>query len=267
MIASGMLKRQVCMADDDDFDQMVKNSQRVPRLNDQVENHPYVEKLTKECNVMFVHGTYILEGKADAKFSLGDIWNLFQEDALPNNASNFCRQMINCMKAWHYLLKTSGPLLSTEIIKQTHNIMMGNEKSVLAEEYRKSPAFASYHIFAPASNIERYMEGAILKFHETKKGDPIMTATNLFDEIINMHPFEDGNGRIFHLILAHVLIQMKCCLFPVILSSFHRRGRRHYIRAVKMFDRKPSMLYTMIVKFLVHCWDIFEQNVRMPTQF
>ena len=98
MIASGMLKRQVCMADDDDFDQMVKNSQRVPRVNDQVENHPYVEKLTKECNVMFVHGTYILEGKADAKFSLGDIWNLFQEDALPNDASNFCRQMINCME-------------------------------------------------------------------------------------------------------------------------------------------------------------------------
>ena len=85
-----------------------------------------------------------------------------------------------------------------------------------------------------------------------------MAATNLFENIINIHPFEDGNGRICRLILAHVLIQMKCCLFPVILSSFHRRGRRHYIRAVKMFDRKPSMLYTMIVKSLIHFWDNFE---------
>ena len=41
-----------------------------------------------------------------------------------------------------------------------------------------------------------------------------MTATNLFGNIINIHPFEDGNGRLCHLILAHVLIQMKCCLFP-----------------------------------------------------
>ena len=49
---------------------------------------------------------------------------------------------------------------------------------------RKSPAFVGYHIFAPASQIERYMEGAILKFHESKKDDPIMTATNLFGEII-----------------------------------------------------------------------------------
>ena len=48
---------------------------------------------------MFVYGTYVLEGEADAKFSLGDIWNLFQRDTLPNNASNFYRQMVNCMKA------------------------------------------------------------------------------------------------------------------------------------------------------------------------
>ena len=90
-----------------------------------------------------------------------------------------------------------------------------------------------------------------------------MAATNLFGNIINIHPFEHGNGRICHLILAHVLIQMKFCLFPVILSSFHRRGRGHYIRAVKMSDTKPSMFYTMIVKSLIHCWDNSEQNARM----
>ena len=101
------------------------------------------------------------------------------------------------------------------------------------------------------------MEDAIFRFHGTKKDDPIMNTTNLFGNIINILSFEDGNGRICCLTLAHVLIQMKCCLFPVILSSFHRRGRRHYIRAVKMFDRNPSALYIMIVKSLIHCWDKF----------
>ena len=92
-----MLRQQVWMADDDEFDHLVKNLQRVLRLNDQSEYHPYVEEFTKECSVMFVYGTYVLEGEVDAKFSLRDIWNLFQGDTLPNNASNFCRQMINCM--------------------------------------------------------------------------------------------------------------------------------------------------------------------------
>ena len=44
--------------------------------------------------------------------------------------------------------------------------MMNGEKDILAGEYRKSPAFAGYHIFAPTSYIERYMEDAIFRFHE-----------------------------------------------------------------------------------------------------
>ena len=127
---------------------IVKNSQRVLRLNAQYENHPYVEEFTKQCNVMFIYGTYVLEGEANAKFSLGDIWNLFQEDPLPNNASNFRRQMINCMKAWNYRQKTSDLPLNTKIIKQTQKIMMDG-----AGEYRKLPVFAGYHIFAPAGQI------------------------------------------------------------------------------------------------------------------
>ena len=94
-----MLKRQMWMADDDEFDHIVKNSQRVLRLNDQYENHSYVEEFTKQCNFMYVYGTYILEGEVDAKFSLGGIWKLFQKDLLRNNSSNFCRQMIKSMKA------------------------------------------------------------------------------------------------------------------------------------------------------------------------
>ena len=59
------------------------------------------------------------------------------------------------------------------------------------------------------------------------------------------------------------IFRFRKTLFPVILSSFPRRGRRHYIRAVKMFDSKLSMLYTIIVESLKHCWDHFEQNAKM----
>ena len=91
-----MLRRQAWMVDDDEFDYIVKNSQGVLGLSVQYENHPYIEEFTKQCNVMFIYRTYALEEEADSKFSLGGIWNLFQE---PNNTSNFCRQMIDCMRA------------------------------------------------------------------------------------------------------------------------------------------------------------------------
>ena len=102
------------------------------------------------------------------------------------------------MRAWNYLQKTSDHPLNTEIIKQTHKITM-NGKDVLVGECRNSHVFAGYHIFAPTGYIERYMEDTIFKFQETKKDDLIMAATNLFGNIINIHPSEGGNGRICRL--------------------------------------------------------------------
>ena len=59
--------------------------------------------------------------------------------------------------------KTSS--LNTEMIRQAHKIMVDGE-DILVGEYRKSPAFAGYHVFAPANLTERYMEDAIFRFHE-----------------------------------------------------------------------------------------------------
>ena len=60
MITASMLRRQVWMTDDDEFDHIVGNTQRVLKLNAQYENHSYVEEFTKERSVMLVYGTYVL---------------------------------------------------------------------------------------------------------------------------------------------------------------------------------------------------------------
>ena len=91
--------------------------------------------------------------------------------------------------------KTSGSPLNIETSKQTHGIMMEHwgGKNILVGVYRNSSAFAAYHIFARAGLIERYLEGTIFRFREIQKDDPTMAATNLFGNIVNIHPFEDGN--------------------------------------------------------------------------
>ena len=116
------------MTDDDEFGRILENLLRILKLNAQYENHLYVEEFTKECSVIFLYRTYVVEGEADAKFSLGKLWNLLLAGSLPNNASNFFRQMINCMRAWNYIQKTSRSSMSFETITQTQKIMMENEK-------------------------------------------------------------------------------------------------------------------------------------------
>ena len=60
----------------------------------------------------------------------------------------------------------------------------------MAEEYRKSLTFGGYHVFTPLSVIERCMKDKISSFCKVKKDDAIMAATNLVEDIINIHPFE-----------------------------------------------------------------------------
>ena len=112
--------------------------------------------------------------------------------------------------------------------------------------YRKSPVFADYHVFALASYIERCMEDAIFMFLKKMiQLWPLQICLETLSVYIHLKMVTE---EVVICIMAHVLIQMRCCLFPVILSSFHRLGRRNYIRAVKRYNENLSMLYTMIVK-------------------
>ena len=42
-----MLRQQMWMADDDEFDHIIENSQRALKLNSQHENRPYVKKFLR----------------------------------------------------------------------------------------------------------------------------------------------------------------------------------------------------------------------------
>ena len=159
-----MLKWQVWITDDDEFAYIIKNSQIVFGLNAQYEHQPYIQEFRKECNVIFVYGTYALEGEADARSFTKQLKQLLQA---------------NDKRFESIELITSDLLLNTKIIKQTHNIMIDG-KDVLVGEYRRSPVFTVYHIFVPVGYIERYMEDAIFRFHKIKKGNPIMAATSIW---------------------------------------------------------------------------------------
>ena len=100
-------------------------------------------------------------------------------------------------RAWDYLQKISGFPLNAEAIKQTHKIMMDG-KDVLVGEYRRSRVFVDYYycIFPPADTIGRLVDDALHRYYNPVSRDPILVAASLFGDLINIHPFEDGNGRL-----------------------------------------------------------------------
>ena len=162
------------------------------------------------------------------------------------------------MLALRHTQSLKGRLASDEV-KSIHELLMHGEP-VLVGEFRKTPAFAGYHEFAPASAISRLMANALNRYYSKESHDPVLNAVKLFIDMINIHPFEDGNGRLCRLLISHALVESGMSLLPVLLSSFHRRGRRHYIQAVKKFDEKPSLFYTMVCQSLVNVWENFKES-------
>ena len=124
---------------------------------------------------MFIYGTYVLGGMQMQNF-LRVIQMILMEFIagrfFTKQASNFYRKMINCMRAWNYVQKTSGSPLSIETIKQTHKIMMDNEehrngKDVLVAGYRKFVCIykLSYFCTSRPINIQREGHGTVTIGH------------------------------------------------------------------------------------------------------
>ena len=86
----------------------------------------------------------------------------------------------DCTRAWEYL--------------QKHQVF-------LVGEYRKSPVFVDYYrIFPPVDTIGRLVDDALHRYYHPTSRDTILAAANLFEDLINIHPFEDGNGRLCRII-------------------------------------------------------------------
>ena len=232
---SSMLRKTYWMSDEE-YQNVACEIGSLTHLARKWKNHACVREFLIEWEVDFASGTYALEGEAANE-----------------------GQMVNFMLALRYTQSLKGRLASDEV-KSIHELLMRGEP-VLVGEFRQTPAFAGYHEFAPVGAIRRLVVGALSRYYSEESDDPILNAVKLFIDMINIHPFEDGNGRLCRLIISHVLTESGMSLFPVLLSSFHRRGRRHYIQAVKRFGEKPSLFYTMVCQSLVKVWEDFEGNL------
>ena len=138
------------------------------------------------------------------------------------------------MKALKFLQLEPKRPLTLEKLKRVHKMIMHQEKhpngkDMLIRGYRKTPVFAGLKTFSPVSAIKVLMNDVLHRHYSSNDDDSISAVVKLFADMINTHPFEDENGRLCQVMLPHVLVQASLSLFLVLLSSFHKPGRKHCI--------------------------------------
>ncbi|KAJ3298322.1 hypothetical protein HK104_010898 [Borealophlyctis nickersoniae] len=160
---------------------------------------------------------------------------------------------IGVAKAWARLCDGAGPRkLTVEDILEVHALILGSRGST--GELRSVDVHAGAHLFPPSSCLERSLPTCVERinaFCNNEDLNPCVAAAYCMYEIIALHPFIDGNGRLARLVAGWCLLS-RGCPFPASFGPEDgaMNGHRNLLTAVNR-DRSnlgiPSMLATRIL--------------------
>ena len=189
------------------------------------------------------------------------------------------QQLMNHLKAFFCLCprfpdKQSLPNLSEELIKHTHGVMMQGLETddgtkVNAGVYRAMSVHAGDHVFPSHKCIPANMARIVAEYESkaTHDHDHLQLASWLFFQVVSLHPFEDGNGRLSRLLWCYSLMR-DGLPFPAVLTSGHRRSQKHLVRCLE-HDRRLSVsdqphLTNLSVVSIKQAWDSFLEDSKTP---
>lgn len=130
-------------------------------------------------------------------------------------------EVINHNKAYQYIKKciSEDLILSEEIIKNIHNILM--ENIIPGGIYR---------------NVDVYIKNFYFDLLEKKFANEIELAAWTHAEFVRIHPFVDGNGRTARLIMNYQL--MKKGFLPI---SIKKESRLEYFNTLEEYAVKGNL--------------------------
>ncbi len=147
-------------------------------------------------------------------------------------------EVINHNKAYQYIKKciSEDLILSEEIIKNIHNILM--ENIIPGGIYRNVDVYISGAEHTPPSPTEMYQQIKNFYFDllEKKFANEIELAAWTHAEFVRIHPFVDGNGRTARLIMNYQL--MKKGFLPI---SIKKESRLEYFNTLGEYAVKGNL--------------------------
>lgn len=110
---------------------------------------------------------------------------------------------------------------------------------LLKGAYKKQPnnpkrTDGSVHEYCPVEHVDSEMQNLMKLYHqyEDEKRDPVLLSAWLHHRFTQIHPFQDGNGRIARTLASLVLI--KANFFPLLVKN---SDRTEYLDALETADK------------------------------
>lgn len=165
-----------------------------------------------------------------------------------------CYEATGHAKAYDYMLTLARSkyfLLSEDDVLRLHQLFYSGIDEDKAGRYRSGQVFITGAEYIPpaAQDVPGLMQDFIASVNE-KRGQlhPVHLAAYAHRCLVDIHPFQDGNGRTARLLMNMILINAGYCVvsIPPVL-------RHDYITALKQAQRSKNPSDEAFVKLIAEC--------------
>ena len=152
---------------------------------------------------------------------------------------------------WHLcrpLNLASDAILTVQLLNETHARLLKSAYSSRNNQFGKlrTTSVISFtscvneppHIFPPSELVPQLLQGAVDRYNSRRLNrtgviaSPLALACSLFYEVVDIHPFENGNGRLARLLFAYSLMR-DGFPFPVPLQCSTDAARTFCLEAIE----------------------------------
>lgn len=193
----------------------------------------------------FTYDTNAIEGST---ITVSDVKDIIERDRWPSDKSkDEIAETYGVADAVGYIRKTRERL-SLDLMKRLHKIVFKNSKPyagsfrgkgvevVVADRYGNI-----VHRGALQNKIVPLLKELISWYSKNKKEyHPIVLAAVVHNQFENIHPFQDGNGRVGRLLLNNILLKNK--LPPV---NIKLKNREEYYSALQAYEKEGNLRPTI----------------------
>lgn len=191
--------------------------------------------------------TYNTNAIEDSTVLLDETKNLIEHREKPKNPDEF--ETMGVASAVDFI-KTAKIDLNLSLLKKLHLLCFKKTKSFAGklrnvEVVIRDSSGKILHQGAPAKKVENLLQKLIKWYNKHKnKYPPLLLAALIHNEFENIHPFQDGNGRVGRLLLNYILLKHN---YPPI--NIRLKDRQRYYRVLLKYEKTGAIEPTL--KFLI----------------
>lgn len=193
---------------------------------------------------VFTYDTNAIEGSS---VELKEVGEILEKGKWPDKPKEDISETYGVAKAIGFIRKTKEHL-SLKLILELHSVVFENSKHY-AGRFRERGVEVVVtdgrgnivHRGAPSTHVRSLLSELVRWYGKNKnKYPPLVLAAVVHNQFENIHPFQDGNGRIGRLLLNNILL--KHGLPPV---NIELKNRGEYYAALQAYENQHDLRPTI----------------------